>query len=99
MDRSLLMFILSLTCFYFILDEFVGQKRITNMLQIGLVPTAPPPKREEESEGGEGSTATEPFDPNEAAPDNPTENGKETPIIRASDIIRWDKPTGGGLWV
>ena len=44
MDRSILFFSLSLVCFYLILDEFVGKKRISGLLEgFGTSDAAPAP--------------------------------------------------------
>ena len=63
MDRQVLLFILSLGCFWLILDEFVGKKYIGQLIEGNLYngggATIPTP----------GPAAPTPFDPKKAAPD------------------------------
>lgn len=83
MDRNLLLLILSLTCFYFILDEFVGQKRISNLIAAGGVT----------SEGTAPLPAPEPFNPDEAAPDT------VPPKLAASDLLNPNQQHEKGIYV
>jgi hypothetical protein len=63
MDRSILFFTLSLVCFYLILDEFVGKKRISLVLEQGFG-SAPAP-------APVPNPKPEPFDPDKIVPDAP----------------------------
>jgi hypothetical protein len=93
MDRSILFLTLSLLCFYLILDEFVGKKKITGVLEgIGT---------------GTGETAApaplpdpEPFDPDKAAPD--TGGATFTAIVerklKAAELLDPNKHHNAGVF-
>ena len=80
MDRSILFLMLSLVCFYLILDEFVGKKRISTILEgSGISGTVETP-----------APAPEPFDPDKAVPDAggiTRTDQKEVPPIPKKNVL------------
>lgn len=92
MDRSILFLTLSLVCFYLILDEFVGKKKITGVLEgigtgTGETQTAPTPD-------------PEPFDPKDTVPDTggATFTAEVERKLKAADLLDPNKHHNAGVF-
>ena len=91
MDRNILFLTLSLLCFYLILDEFVGQKKITQVVSgIG-----------EEAAAPAALPDPEPFDPEDAAPDTGLPNfaADVEKKLKAADLLDPNRHHDRGIFV
>jgi hypothetical protein len=102
MDRNLVLFTLSLACFWLILDEFVGTKKISGILagimaggerdygdsggQVGIVPFLDPPKDDP------NDPTDDPVDKNNPFSDSDVKRGRLT----STDYLIKDRFLGGG---
>jgi hypothetical protein len=102
MDRNLVLFVLSLGCFWLILDEFVGTKKISGIIdgilagggrdygdskgQVGVVPFLDPKKDDP------NDPTDDPVDKNNPFSDSDVTRGRLT----SSDYLIKDTFLGGG---
>lgn len=92
MDRNILFLTLSLLCFYLILDEFVGQKKISQVVGGIGEEAAPLPAPLPDDE---------PFDPEDAAPDTGLPNfaADVERKLKAADLLDPNRHHDRGIFV